>query len=53
VDSDGKSSTKRGSKGEEQLVGSLAVKPEDYGQTRAAGGEADCVRPAVDVKIDR
>jgi hypothetical protein len=53
VDGDGESSTERGCEREEQLVGGLAVKSEDYGRTRAAGGEADCTRPAADIKIDR
>jgi hypothetical protein len=53
VDGNGKSSSKRGRKGEEQLVGGLAVKSEDYGRTRAAGGETNSVRTAVDIKIDR
>jgi hypothetical protein len=49
VDGYGKSSTERGREGEEQLVGGLAVKSEDYGRTRAAGGEANSVRTAVDI----
>jgi hypothetical protein len=53
VDGNGKSSTERGREGEEQLVGGLAVKSEDYGRTRAAGGEANGVWTAVDIQIDR
>jgi hypothetical protein len=53
VDGNGKSSTERGCEGEEQLVGGLAVKSEDYGRTRAAGGETNSVWTTVDIKIDR